>query len=60
MTVTKAVWVRKGDEAAAFDPEKLSFRARWRGGFVKLSSFRHGFASGPAVGGKTFAQEKIR
>lgn len=58
MTVTKAVWVRKGDEAAAFDPETLSFRARWRGGFVKLSSARHGFASGPSVGGMTFAQEK--
>jgi len=58
MTVSKAVWVRKGDEAAAFDPETLSFRARWRGGFVKLSDFRHGFASGPAVVGKTFAREK--
>ena len=58
MTVTKAVWVRKGDEAAAFDPVTLSFRARWRGGFARLSEFRHGFASGPAVVGKTFAQEK--
>ncbi|MFM9000777.1 MAG: DUF6797 domain-containing protein, partial [Opitutia bacterium] len=59
MTVPKAVWVRKGDEAAAFDPVTLSFRARWRGGFVKLSDFRHGFASGPAVVGKTFAREKV-
>jgi azurin/sugar phosphate isomerase/epimerase len=58
MSVTKAVWVRKGDEAAAFDPVTLSFRARWRGGFVRLSETRHGFASGPAVVGKTFAQEK--
>lgn len=58
MTVPKAVWVSKGDEAAAFDPETLSFRARWRGGFVRLSDFRHGFASGPAVVGKTFAREK--
>jgi azurin len=58
MSVTKAVWVRKGDEAAAFDPETLSFRARWRGGFARLSEFRHGFASGPAVVGKTFAREK--
>lgn len=58
MTVPKAVWVRRGDESAAFDPETLTFRARWRGGFVKLSEFRHGFASGPAVGGKTFAREK--
>ena len=58
MTVTKAVWVRKADEAAAFDPETLSFRARWRGGFARLSERRHGFASGPAVVGKTFAREK--
>ncbi len=58
MTVPKAVWVRKGEEAAAFDPETLSFRARWRGGFVRLSDFRHGFANGPAVVGKTFAREK--
>lgn len=58
MSVPKAVWVRKGDEAAAFDPETLSFRARWRGGFARLSEFRHGFASGPAVAGKTFAREK--
>ncbi len=58
MTVPKALWVRKGEEAAAFDPETLSFRARWRGGFVRLSDFRHGFANGPAVVGKTFAREK--
>ncbi|MFM9167323.1 MAG: DUF6797 domain-containing protein, partial [Verrucomicrobiota bacterium] len=58
MTVPKAIWVRQGDEAAAFDPETLSFRARWRGGFVRLSPARHGFASGPAVVGKTFAREK--
>ncbi|MFM7742564.1 MAG: LamG-like jellyroll fold domain-containing protein, partial [Verrucomicrobiota bacterium] len=58
LTVPKAVWVRKGDEAAAFDPETLSFRARWRGGFVKLGAARHGFTSGPAVGGKTYARDK--
>lgn len=58
MSVPKAVWVRKGDEAAAFDPVTLSFRARWRGGFARLSEFRHGFASGAAVAGKTFAREK--
>lgn len=58
LIVPKAVWVRKGDEAAAFDPETLSFRARWRGGFVKLSSTRHGFASAPAVDGKTYARDQ--
>jgi len=58
LTLPKAVWVRKGDEAAAFDPETLSFRARWRGGFVKLGAARHGFASGPSVGGKTYARDK--
>jgi azurin len=56
--VTKGIAVKKGDEAACFDPVSLSFPLRWQGGFVKLSEARHGMASGPAIAGKvTFAQK---
>jgi len=56
--VTKGIAVKKGDEAACFDPVSLSFPLRWQGGFVKLSEARHGMASGPAIAGTvTFAQK---
>ena len=56
--VTKGIAVKKGEEAACFDPVSLSFPLRWQGGFVKLSEARHGMASGPAIAGKvTFAQK---
>jgi azurin len=56
--VTKGIAMKKGDEAACFDPVSLSFPLRWQGGFVKLSEARHGMASGPAIAGKvTFARK---
>ena len=56
--VPKGIAVKKGEEAACFDPVSLSFPLRWQGGFVKLSEARHGMASGPAIAGKvTFAQK---
>jgi azurin len=54
--VPKGIAVKKGDEAACFDPASLSFPLRWHGDFVKLSAARHGIASNPAIAGKvTFA-----
>jgi azurin/sugar phosphate isomerase/epimerase len=56
--VTKGIAVKKGDEAACFDPVSLSFPLRWEGGFVKLSEARHGMASGPAIAGKVTLAKK--
>jgi azurin/sugar phosphate isomerase/epimerase len=51
LTIPKAVCVRYGDKAAAFDPETLTFRVRWQGGFIKLSDSRHGFMGGGQMDG---------
>ena len=56
--VTKGIAVKKGDEAACFDPVSLSFPLRWQGDFVKLSDFRHGMASNPAIAGKVTVATK--
>lgn len=54
--IPKGIAVKKGAEAACFDPASLSFPLRWQGEFVKLSEKRHGMASNPAIAGKvTFA-----
>ncbi|WP_395746432.1 DUF6797 domain-containing protein [Prosthecobacter sp.] len=52
LTIPKAVCVRYGNNAAAFDPETLSFLVTWSGGFIKLSDARHGFMGGAAMDGK--------
>lgn len=52
LTIPKAVCVRFGDKATAFDPETLSFRVTWSGGFIKLNDNRHGFMGGGAMDGK--------
>jgi len=56
--LTKGIAVKKGDEAACFDPVSLSFPLRWKGGFIKLSEARHGMASGPAIAGKVTLAQK--
>jgi azurin/sugar phosphate isomerase/epimerase len=56
--VPKGIAVKRGDEAACFDPVSLSFPLRWQGGFVKLSEARHGMASGPAIAGKVTLTKK--
>jgi azurin/sugar phosphate isomerase/epimerase len=56
--VPKGIAVKKGDEAACFDPVSLSFPLRWQGGFIKLSEARHGMASGPAIAGKISLAQK--
>jgi putative heme-binding domain-containing protein len=47
--VPKGVWVRlgeKGELAACFNPESLTYEAAWSGGFIKFSPVRHGFLDG--------------
>ncbi len=54
LTVGRAVCVRLGEQgelSACFDPDTLSYRAVWRGGFVKYSKVRHGFIGGMEADG---------
>jgi putative heme-binding domain-containing protein len=55
VTVPRGVCVRLGKDgelAACFNPDTLCYEALWRGGFVKLSSVRHGFMHGLLLDGK--------
>jgi putative heme-binding domain-containing protein len=48
-TVPRGICIRLGDSkelACCFDPDTLTYVAAWKGGFVKTSSFRHGFLNG--------------
>ncbi len=54
LTVGRAVCVLLGDAgeiSACFDPDTLSYRALWQGGFVKFSKVRHGFINGMEADG---------
>ena len=54
VTVPKGVCVRLGDAgdvSACFNPETLCYEAAWRGGFVTVTSKRHGFLDGLALEG---------
>jgi putative heme-binding domain-containing protein len=54
VTVPKGVCVRLGDRgelAACFNPETLSYEALWSGGFVKFSATRHGLMDGLIMDG---------
>ncbi len=58
LTVGRAVCVRLGDNgelSACFDPDTLSYRALWQGGFVKFSKVRHGFINGMEADGMKLA-----
>jgi azurin len=49
LTVTRAVCVRLGEQgemSACFDPDSLTWKAAWTGGFVRFSSKRKGFLNG--------------
>lgn len=49
VVVPKGVCVRLGDKgelAACFNPETLTYDALWRGGFLKFSAVRHGLMDG--------------
>ena len=54
LTVSRAVCARLGDTgemSVCFDPDSLSYRALWQGGFVKFSKVRHGFINGMEADG---------
>ncbi len=54
LTVARAVCVRLDDAesySVCFDPDTLSYRALWKGGFVKFSKVRHGFINGMEADG---------
>lgn len=45
--VTRGICVQLPDQnALCFDPDTLSYRSAWKGGFLSFSSFRHGFIDG--------------
>ncbi len=58
MKIPKAVCVRVEDKAAVFDPERMSWRLEWSGGFLKLNDNRHGFMSGAPMDGKVISKEE--
>lgn len=52
VTVPRGVCVRlKDDVATCFNPDTLTFDALWKDGFLKFSSFRHGFLNGVLLDG---------
>ncbi len=59
VTVPKGVCVRLGDKgevAACFNPETLTYDAVWTGGFVKFAAKRHGFLDGLLIDGTPLPQ----
>ena len=58
--VAKGVWVREGELNGCFDPSSLRFRAKWKGGFLKLSARRHGFNTAAEINGEPFTSESAR
>ncbi len=53
-TVARAICVQLGDEAelsACFDPDTLTYRLVWSGGFVRFDSVRHGLLGGLILDG---------
>lgn len=59
LVVPKAVCVRlgmQGELAACFDTELLDFRVVWKGGFVSVDDYRHGFLNGIQLQGDLVAK----
>lgn len=55
LTVPRGVCVRLGDEgelSACFNPDRLTYDAVWKGGFVGFSPVRHGFVGGIQMQGQ--------
>ncbi|WDQ14931.1 DUF6797 domain-containing protein [Rhodopirellula sp. P2] len=54
-TVSRGVCVQlggPGEHSVCFNPDTLTYEAAWEGGFVSLSSVRHGFVSGLKMQGR--------
>ncbi len=58
--VAKGIWVREGNLNGCFDPSSLSFRVKWKGEFLKISSRRHGFNSAAEIIDEPFTSEPAR
>lgn len=61
--VPRAVCVRLGDKgemSACFNPDTLTYDTIWTGGFLKVSSVRHGFVSSLEANGKLEPQPEMR
>ncbi len=58
LTIPKGVSVRDGELAAVFDPQTLSFRVRWKGGFIGLNDARHGFMAGAPMQGELVSKSE--
>jgi azurin len=58
ITVNKGVCVRFEGKSAVFDPERMTWRLEWSGGFIKLNDARHGFMAGAPMGGKVISKEE--
>ncbi len=55
LTIPRGVCVRIGEQAelsVCFDPQTLTYRAVWSGGFVKFDSIRHGLLGGLLLDGE--------
>jgi len=54
LTIPRAVCVRLGDDgqmATVFNPDRLTYDIQWKDGFLKFTSFRHGFLDGVLMDG---------
>lgn len=62
--VARAICVRLASEptslAVCFDPDTLSYRRVWSGGFVKFTTVRHGFMNGLNQDGETIQLPKTK
>lgn len=57
-TIARGVCVQLGEPdelSVCFNPDTLSYEAAWQGGFVSLSSVRHGFVQGLEMQGEAVA-----
>ncbi|MEM1294439.1 MAG: DUF6797 domain-containing protein [Verrucomicrobiota bacterium] len=61
LSVLKGICLRLGEErelSACFDPESLSYRAIWEGGFIRFEGFRWGTSRNARLDGKPWFTAK--
>ncbi len=51
-TIVRAISIRVGNGGVVFDPDRLSLRAAWTGGFLTFSPARYGLIEMPKVAGE--------
>src|SRR5262249_46361166 len=63
VTVPRGVCIHlgeRGELAACFNPDTLTYDALWQGGFVRFSAVRHGFLDGLIMDGKALPRPEGR